>query len=106
VAAALDAVTASFTPEQREFEPRLRAVVASHDELVERDAFKRAGLAAALAAALRDRGVPATTAGLAADLGVDAFHRGSRAGATRTGRRRSAPSPAPSSTRCTRRPSR
>jgi AcrR family transcriptional regulator len=76
VGAALDAVTASFVPEQREFGSRLRAVVASHDELVERDAFKRAGLAAALSAALRGRGVADTPAGLAADLGVEAFHRG------------------------------
>ncbi|NMO92594.1 TetR/AcrR family transcriptional regulator [Actinomycetospora sp. TBRC 11914] len=76
VAAALDHATASFTDEQRGFGPRLRAVVAAHDELREREAFKRAGLAAALAAALRDRGVPDTTARLAADLGVEAFHLG------------------------------
>jgi AcrR family transcriptional regulator len=74
VAAALDTVTTSFTPEQREFGPRLRAVVAAHDELRERDAFKRVGLAAALADALRDRGIPETTARLAAALGVEAFH--------------------------------
>jgi AcrR family transcriptional regulator len=76
VAAALDTATASFTPEQRGFGPRLRAVVAAHDELREREAFKRAGLAAALTAALRDRGVPEPTARLAADLGVEAFHLG------------------------------
>jgi AcrR family transcriptional regulator len=76
VAAALDTVTASFTPGQREFGPRLRAVVASHAELREREAFKRAGLVDALAAALRGRGVAGTTAGIAADLGVEAFHRG------------------------------
>ncbi|MCD2192438.1 TetR/AcrR family transcriptional regulator [Actinomycetospora endophytica] len=76
VAAALDTVTASFVDEQRTFGARLRQVVASHDELVERDAFKRAGLAAALGAALRERGVADPQAGLAADLGVEAFHRG------------------------------
>jgi AcrR family transcriptional regulator len=75
VAAGLDAVTGSFVAEQRAFGARLRAVVASHDELVERDAFKRAGLATALATALRDRGVPDVPAGVAADLGVEALHR-------------------------------
>jgi AcrR family transcriptional regulator len=75
VAAGLDRVTGSFVEEQRAFGARLRAVVASHDELVERDAFKRAGLTAALRAALRARGIADTPAGLAADLGVEAFHR-------------------------------
>ena len=75
VAAALDEVTGSFVEEQRAFGSRLRAVVASHDELVERDAFKRAGLARVLRAALRERGVADTPAALAADLGVEAFHR-------------------------------
>jgi AcrR family transcriptional regulator len=76
VAAALDHATASFMPEQREFGSRLRAVTASHDELVERAAFKQARLAEALATALAERGVDGTTARLAADLGVEAFHRG------------------------------
>ena len=75
VAAALDSVTASFTAEQRTFGPRLRAVVASHDELRERDAFKRAGLVEVLVGALRERGVPDSTARVAAELGVEAFHR-------------------------------
>jgi AcrR family transcriptional regulator len=73
VAAALDALTASFTAEKREFGPRLLAVIASHPELQERAAFKRAALTAALASALRDRGVPDLTASLAADLGTRAF---------------------------------
>jgi AcrR family transcriptional regulator len=75
VARALDALTATFTPEQREFGPRLLAVIAANGDLQERDAFKRAGLAAAMATALRGRGVPDPTASLAADLGVEAFHR-------------------------------
>jgi AcrR family transcriptional regulator len=74
VAAALDAVTATFTPEQREFAPRLRAVIAATSELRERDAFKRASLAAAMTGALRQRGVPDPTARLAAELGVLAFY--------------------------------
>ncbi|MDL5160220.1 TetR/AcrR family transcriptional regulator [Actinomycetospora termitidis] len=75
VTAALDHATAAFTPEQRAWGPRLRAVVASSAELQERAAFKRAHLAAALADALRRRGVPDPTAAVAAELGVEAFHR-------------------------------
>jgi AcrR family transcriptional regulator len=75
VAAALDALTASFTAEQREFGPRLLTVIAGHPELQERAAFKHAVLAAALTSALGKRGVPDLTASLAADLGVHAFDR-------------------------------
>lgn len=75
VTAALDHATAAFTPEQREFGPRLRTVVAAHDELRERAAFKRAHLAEVLTAVLRDRGVADPTAAIAAELGVEAFHR-------------------------------
>src|ERR1700756_3155598 len=48
VAAALDALTASFTAEQREFGPRLLMVIAGNPELQERATFKHAALAAAL----------------------------------------------------------
>jgi AcrR family transcriptional regulator len=75
VAAALDALTASFTAEQREFGPRLLTVIAGYPELQERAAFKHAALAAALTSALGKRGVPDLTASLAADLGVHAFDR-------------------------------
>jgi AcrR family transcriptional regulator len=75
VAAALDAATVTFTLDQREFGPRLRAVIAGNPELQERDAFKRAGLAAAMTDALQQRDVPDPTAGLAAELGVRAFYR-------------------------------
>lgn len=73
VAAALDAITATFTPVQREFGPRLNAVIASNSELQERSVFKRAGLAAAMTEALQRRGVPDPIASLAAELGVLAF---------------------------------
>jgi len=73
VAAALDAVTASFRPVQREFGPRLLAVIAGTSELRERAAFKHAGLVAAMAEGLRERGVPELAAGLAAEIGVRAF---------------------------------
>jgi AcrR family transcriptional regulator len=75
VAAALDALTATFTAEQREFGPRLRAVIGAHPELQEREAFKRAGLAGAITAALGERGVPDTTARMAGELGVEAYYR-------------------------------
>ena len=75
VAAALDALTASFTAEQREFGPRLLTVIAGNSELQERATFKGAALVAALTSALGQRGVPDLTATLAAELGVLAFHR-------------------------------
>jgi AcrR family transcriptional regulator len=75
VAAALDALTASFTAEQREFGPRLLTVIASNPELLERATFKRAALTAALTSALGKRGVPDLTASLAAELGARAFYR-------------------------------
>jgi AcrR family transcriptional regulator len=75
VAAALDALTASFTAEQRERAPQLLAVIAGNPELQERATFKRAALAAALTSALGKRGVPDLTASLAADLGARAFDR-------------------------------
>jgi AcrR family transcriptional regulator len=74
VEAALDALTASFTAEQRDFGPRLLTVIAANTELQERATFKSAALAAALTTALGKRGVPDLTAGLAAELGVRAFH--------------------------------
>jgi AcrR family transcriptional regulator len=75
VAAALDALTASFTAEQRERAPQLLAVIAGHPELQERATFKHAALAAALTSALAKRGVPDLTASLAADLGARALDR-------------------------------
>ena len=75
VAAALDALTATFTEERRQFAARLLAVVAASSELRERAAAKRAGLTEAIAGALLKRGVPDLTAGLAAELGAGAFDR-------------------------------
>jgi AcrR family transcriptional regulator len=74
VAAALDAATATFTPDQRGFGPRLQAVIAGNAELQEREAFKHAGLAAAMTGALQKRDVPDPAASLAAELGVRAFY--------------------------------
>jgi AcrR family transcriptional regulator len=75
VGAALDAITATFTDDCREFSAKLRPVIASNNELRERAAFKRAGLAGAMADALRNkRGVREPTASLAAELGIRAFY--------------------------------
>ncbi|MEU6251154.1 helix-turn-helix domain-containing protein [Streptomyces sp. NPDC047043] len=74
VGAALDAITATFTDDRREFSARLRPVIAGHSELQERAALKRAGLARAMTDALRTRGVSEPTASLAAELGVRAFY--------------------------------
>ncbi|HLH59166.1 MAG TPA: helix-turn-helix domain-containing protein [Streptosporangiaceae bacterium] len=53
---------------------RLRnAIVSAHPELRERELIKFAAFAAAVAAALRERGVPEPAASLAAEAGVAAF---------------------------------
>jgi AcrR family transcriptional regulator len=71
VAHALDvAGTEVFTSERRAFVARRRAVIAAHPELREREALKNAGLIAAIAGALGQRGVPDLTARVAAELGA------------------------------------
>jgi hypothetical protein len=60
-------------PFNRELAPRLQAVIATSTELQERSALKQVGLAAAMAGALRARGVPDSAASVAAELGVLAF---------------------------------
>lgn len=76
VASGLRTLTESFTPEQRQFGPRIDRAVATSSELQERDALKSAGLAAAMTAALVARGVPGSTALLAGELGVLAVKQG------------------------------
>jgi AcrR family transcriptional regulator len=73
VAAGLESAAGMFTSVNREFAPKLHAAIAASKELQERDALKQIGLAAAMAEALRGRGVPEPAAGLAAELGVLAF---------------------------------
>jgi AcrR family transcriptional regulator len=75
VAAGLDAVTATFTDDRREFAARLRAVIAGNSELRERATFKRAGLTEATREALEKRGMPDPTASVAAELGIGAYYR-------------------------------
>jgi AcrR family transcriptional regulator len=76
VAAAIGALSATFTEDRREFSARLRPVIDASSELRERSASKHLGLVAATSAALEKRGVPELTAGLAAELGLRAFDRG------------------------------
>jgi AcrR family transcriptional regulator len=51
-------------------------IVAAHADLQERELIKRATLTAALAHALQQRGVPETSAGLAAEMGIGVFYVG------------------------------
>ena len=51
-------------------------LVGAHADLQERELIKRATLTAALAKALRQRGVPEPAASLAADMGMAVFHVG------------------------------
>lgn len=76
VAAAIDALSATFVEERREFSAQLRVVIAQNGELQERAMFKRVGLAAALTDALLKRGIPEPTASLAAELGIRAYYQG------------------------------
>ncbi|MDX3190009.1 helix-turn-helix domain containing protein [Streptomyces sp. MN03-5084-2B] len=76
VTAALVAATTPFGPHRRERARQVRAVVAGHTDLRERELLKLATLRAAMADALRARGVPAPTATLAAEIGGLAFSAG------------------------------
>lgn len=73
VEGALLALGETFPVERRAFAARVQAVTASHDELRERAGLKYAGYVRAMRTALIDRGVPETTAAVAADLGLLAF---------------------------------
>jgi AcrR family transcriptional regulator len=76
VAAGLDHAADSMTALNREIGPQLKAVIATSAELQEREALKRVGMAAAMADALRGRGVADPAANAAAELGVLAFKEG------------------------------
>jgi AcrR family transcriptional regulator len=73
VAAGLERAASAMRPFNRELAPHLQAAIAASSELQERAALKQVGMAAAMADALRARGVPDSVAGLAAELGVLAF---------------------------------
>jgi AcrR family transcriptional regulator len=69
IGAALDAAAARFE-EVREFAGLRHRIIASSHELQERELIKAASLAAAMAAALRARGLGDTAAALAARTGI------------------------------------
>jgi AcrR family transcriptional regulator len=73
VALGLQRASSVFGPLNHELAPRLKAVIAANAELQERDALKSVGLAAAMADALLERGVPDPATRVAAELGVLAF---------------------------------
>lgn len=74
IAHALDALGRDvFTPASRAFTVRRQAVVDANPDLQERETLKLAGLTAALARALAQRGLPDLTARATAELGVLAF---------------------------------
>jgi AcrR family transcriptional regulator len=78
-ATAMDAVTAALQVvadmvQENPDPARLRyAVVSANAELRERELIKLAELAAAMAGALRDRGIPASAASLAAETGIAVY---------------------------------
>lgn len=72
VAAALEAAVPIFH-ERRQLARERQAVIAANPGLQERELLKRASLAAAMAEALRRRGVTDPAASLAADAGAIAF---------------------------------
>ncbi len=72
VAMALEAAAAMFH-ERRDHSVQRQSVIAANPELQERELIKLATLAAALADALRRRGVADSTAALAAEAGIAVF---------------------------------
>jgi AcrR family transcriptional regulator len=75
LAAALDALAATFTDDRRAFCARLQAVMDGSSELQERAAAKHAALAGAMTEALPKRGVPDPAAGLGARAFYQAFNQ-------------------------------
>ncbi|MFE3518665.1 TetR/AcrR family transcriptional regulator [Streptomyces sp. NPDC059166] len=75
LAVGLDAVSAMFD-DRKAFARRRQAVIAANAELQERELIKLASLSAALAGALRGRGLPAPAADLGAEVGIAVFKVG------------------------------
>jgi AcrR family transcriptional regulator len=72
VAAAIEAAGA-LLQERREYARQRQAVIAANVELQERELIKLASLASAIAGTLRQRGVAALAASLAAEAGIAVF---------------------------------
>jgi AcrR family transcriptional regulator len=73
VDAALSAAAELFPEERRGYSRRRQLVISENPALQERELLKLAALAGSIAAALRARGVPRSTARLAAESGVTVF---------------------------------
>ena len=73
VAAALDRAARRFVDDRRPWSRARQAVIDADPSLQERELLKLASLAAGLTRALRERGVDATAAALAAETGVAVF---------------------------------
>src|SRR5579863_8469320 len=67
------AETSALFEKRRDFARHRQALILAHAELHERELIKFAALAKALGQALRNRGVPATAASLAAEAGITIF---------------------------------
>ena len=72
IAGALEAAAPLFA-ERGDYPRRRQAVIAANGELQERELIKMATLAAAMAGALRERGIPPPEASLAAEAGIAVF---------------------------------
>ena len=73
ITGALVAVAVEIFEERREFARQRQAIIAANAELRERELIKLASLAAAVAEALRGRGVSDPAASLAAEAGIAVF---------------------------------
>lgn len=73
IGAALEALSVAFGPERREWVRQRQSVVEAHTDLRERELLKSTTLTAAMADALRNRGVEDLVANLAAEIGSVAW---------------------------------
>lgn len=73
VSAGLEAAGAVFNEDRRAFSQQRQAIIVANAELRERELIKLAALAAAIAQALRQRGVAEIPANLAAEAGMGVF---------------------------------
>jgi len=73
VGAALQAVATDFFGDRRDYAQRRQRIIAANPDLRERERIKLASLAAAVADALRRRGVPDVAADLAGETGIAVF---------------------------------
>ncbi|MCX5322070.1 TetR/AcrR family transcriptional regulator [Streptomyces sp. NBC_00120] len=73
VESALSAAAPFFSTERRDHSRRRQRIISENPALQERELLNLAGLATALASALRSQGVPEATATLAAESGVTVF---------------------------------